>query len=199
MWGVAYPGVRDNRSTINTKTGYDDDDDEPFLPCSRWIAMFTTLEGIASNLPLYGADSKFDATSSVNGSSHIGTDCQPTWRWSWYSQHLQESLRQRMGQLKFNELRPSITSNIYWYWFGESLRQNTTVGEWYPTGFPIGTNTVYHFILMILLNMLIMDQISIYVRMMQSYFLFLIKPCIQPRFKKIWTAWPSGWKLGYLN
>jgi len=27
--GVAYPGVRDNRSTINTKTGYDDDDDEP--------------------------------------------------------------------------------------------------------------------------------------------------------------------------
>jgi len=25
--GVAYPGVRDNRSTLNTKTGYDDDDD----------------------------------------------------------------------------------------------------------------------------------------------------------------------------
>ena len=24
--GVAYPGVRDNRSTKNTKTGYDDDD-----------------------------------------------------------------------------------------------------------------------------------------------------------------------------
>jgi len=24
--GVAYPGVRDNRSTVNTKTGYDDDD-----------------------------------------------------------------------------------------------------------------------------------------------------------------------------
>jgi len=23
--GVAYPGVRDSRSTINTKTGYDDD------------------------------------------------------------------------------------------------------------------------------------------------------------------------------
>jgi len=23
--GVAYPGVRDNRSTINTKTGYDDE------------------------------------------------------------------------------------------------------------------------------------------------------------------------------
>jgi len=29
--GVAYPGVRDNRSTVNTKTGYDDDDDEPRL------------------------------------------------------------------------------------------------------------------------------------------------------------------------
>ena len=26
--GVAYPAVRDNRSTINTKTGYDDDDDD---------------------------------------------------------------------------------------------------------------------------------------------------------------------------
>ena len=24
--GVAYPGVRDNRSTINTKTRYDDDE-----------------------------------------------------------------------------------------------------------------------------------------------------------------------------
>ena len=24
--GVAYPGVPDNRSTLNTKTGYDDDD-----------------------------------------------------------------------------------------------------------------------------------------------------------------------------
>ena len=26
--GVAYAGVRDNRSTVNTKTGYDDDDDD---------------------------------------------------------------------------------------------------------------------------------------------------------------------------
>jgi len=25
--GVAYPGVRDNRSTLNTKTGHDDDDE----------------------------------------------------------------------------------------------------------------------------------------------------------------------------
>ena len=27
--GVAYPGLRDNRSTINTKTGYYDDDEKP--------------------------------------------------------------------------------------------------------------------------------------------------------------------------
>jgi len=26
--GVSYPGVRDNRSTLNTKTGYDEDDDD---------------------------------------------------------------------------------------------------------------------------------------------------------------------------
>jgi len=26
--GVAYPGVLDNRSTLNTKTGYDDDDEK---------------------------------------------------------------------------------------------------------------------------------------------------------------------------
>jgi len=29
--GVAYPGVRDNRSTLNTKTGYDDDDDDIYF------------------------------------------------------------------------------------------------------------------------------------------------------------------------
>jgi len=35
--GVAYPGVRDNRSTINTKTGYDDDDDETYSAFVRNI------------------------------------------------------------------------------------------------------------------------------------------------------------------
>jgi len=41
--GVVYPGVRDNRSTINTKTGYDDDDDvvngksRPLRP--RWYGQ----------------------------------------------------------------------------------------------------------------------------------------------------------------
>ena len=43
--GVAYPGVRDNRSTLNTKTGYDDDDDircqVNFLHC--WLATKITL------------------------------------------------------------------------------------------------------------------------------------------------------------
>ena len=29
--GVAYPGVWDNRSTLNTKTGYDDDDDDTII------------------------------------------------------------------------------------------------------------------------------------------------------------------------
>ena len=29
--GVAYPGVQDKRSTINTKTGYDDDDNWHYL------------------------------------------------------------------------------------------------------------------------------------------------------------------------
>ena len=34
--GVAYPGLRDNRSTINTNTGYDDDDD---LSCILWFEI----------------------------------------------------------------------------------------------------------------------------------------------------------------
>ena len=43
--GIAYPGVRDNRSTINTKTGYDDDDEvyvpRPlhFIPQQTWSAF----------------------------------------------------------------------------------------------------------------------------------------------------------------
>jgi len=49
--GVAYPGVRDNRSTVNTKTGYDDDDDDDYiyltLPiagrCCFWLCVFVTL------------------------------------------------------------------------------------------------------------------------------------------------------------
>ena len=29
--GVTYPGVRDNRSTLNTKTGYDEHDDANYI------------------------------------------------------------------------------------------------------------------------------------------------------------------------
>ena len=36
--GVAYPGVRDNRSTLNTKTGYDDDDEAHL---GSFIPVFT--------------------------------------------------------------------------------------------------------------------------------------------------------------
>ena len=38
--GVAYPGVRDNRSTINTKTGYDDDD---VLTCCAFFSAITPV------------------------------------------------------------------------------------------------------------------------------------------------------------
>jgi len=40
--GVAYPGVRDNRSTINTKTGYDDDETQKYtVQINRnWIFDF---------------------------------------------------------------------------------------------------------------------------------------------------------------
>ena len=42
--GVAYPGVRDNRSTINTKTGYDDDDDDEYsyIKC-EWLKLILPL------------------------------------------------------------------------------------------------------------------------------------------------------------
>jgi len=35
--GVAYPGVRDNRSTLNTKTGYDDDISFRLLICHQSV------------------------------------------------------------------------------------------------------------------------------------------------------------------
>jgi len=53
--GVAYPEVRDNRSTINTKTGYDDDDvlpDAILLPVRRenpsyryWVPVAAARRG----------------------------------------------------------------------------------------------------------------------------------------------------------
>jgi len=41
--GVAYPGVRDNRSTLNTKTGYDDDDDVDVIIRDEFIVYFLLL------------------------------------------------------------------------------------------------------------------------------------------------------------
>jgi len=38
--GVAYPGVRDNRSTVNTKTGYDDNLDTKFHNCDVECTLF---------------------------------------------------------------------------------------------------------------------------------------------------------------
>ena len=43
MRGVAYPGVRDNRSTLNTKTGYDDDDDVDVIIRDEFIVYFLLL------------------------------------------------------------------------------------------------------------------------------------------------------------
>jgi len=43
--GVAYPGVRDNRSTINTKTGYDDDDEMNVLLTRLTSTLWTTMSG----------------------------------------------------------------------------------------------------------------------------------------------------------
>ena len=47
--GVAYPRVRDNRSTINTKTGYDDDDDsakpDPGWPQKTATTAFEVICG----------------------------------------------------------------------------------------------------------------------------------------------------------
>ena len=38
--GVAYTGVRDNRSTLNTKTGYDDDDD---IGLRSWMNIMKSI------------------------------------------------------------------------------------------------------------------------------------------------------------
>jgi len=46
--GVAYPGLRDNRSTINTKTGYDDDDDDD--TCKHTYVKTHTLNHRRHNL-----------------------------------------------------------------------------------------------------------------------------------------------------
>ena len=57
--GVAYPGVRDNRSTLNTKTGYDDDDDDfPGGPGLAGIGMspFWILLELRMMMEMVGGD-----------------------------------------------------------------------------------------------------------------------------------------------
>jgi len=45
--GVAYPGVWDNRSTLNTKTGYDDDDDDRLV---TWNQMYIYMQEVYWNV-----------------------------------------------------------------------------------------------------------------------------------------------------
>jgi len=53
--GVAYPGVRDNRSTINTKTGYDDDDD---------VAVMLSIQQISDDIMVSNIIPFLDAVGS---------------------------------------------------------------------------------------------------------------------------------------
>ena len=53
--GVAYPGVRDNRTTLNTKTGYDDDGENK-IPTSCLVAglpVCTTKQNTAKSLTVH--------------------------------------------------------------------------------------------------------------------------------------------------
>ena len=50
---VAYPGVRDNRSTLNTKTGYDDDDDQGQFTVTRIFRTNYSYECSCSDFRLY--------------------------------------------------------------------------------------------------------------------------------------------------
>ena len=47
--GVACPRVRDNRSTLNTKTGYDDDDDLRYVAVSVHTVTGVSERGPTSN------------------------------------------------------------------------------------------------------------------------------------------------------
>jgi len=49
--GVAYPGVRDNRSTLDTKTGYDDDDNS--MPSDMQVFQFQFHECVCVNITVH--------------------------------------------------------------------------------------------------------------------------------------------------
>jgi len=44
--GVAYPGVRDNRSTVNTKTGYDDDESVHVVPSAFNVTVIVRFHAV---------------------------------------------------------------------------------------------------------------------------------------------------------
>jgi len=67
--GVAYPGVRDNRSTINTKTKYDDE-------CLYLIKTSSSVKIISSKRfsAWYVHSYPFNKTFIINGKSHCCND-----------------------------------------------------------------------------------------------------------------------------
>ena len=80
--GVAYPGVRDNRSTLNTKTGYDDDydDDFPGGPGLAGIGMspFWILLELRMMMEMVGGDNWSYNTCKAPVKSSPPTNQQPT-------------------------------------------------------------------------------------------------------------------------
>ena len=56
--GVAYPGVRDNRSTVNTKTGYDEYDDEVTI-CLTSRQHGLTLTFVRTKADKYNARNRY--------------------------------------------------------------------------------------------------------------------------------------------
>jgi len=79
--GVAYPGVRDNRSTLNTKTGYDDDDDDfPGGPGLAGIGMspFWILLELRMMMEMVGGDNWSYNTCKAPVKSSPPTNQQPT-------------------------------------------------------------------------------------------------------------------------
>ena len=71
--GVAYRGVRDNRSTLNTKTGYDDDDDDDDDVIITDIIMIITLTDKVktSSTQSFGRRRFADGSASFTGPASL--------------------------------------------------------------------------------------------------------------------------------